>query len=339
MEHNLHEEAWTQDAEQHEEAAAIEEAVEDFDEDIDERPGFAGFSPAAGGFSLAELAARAKAGIPVDGGIEFDTFGARAAEDMDAFVTDNRNSSEAKYNPIGEAGDEEKRVNAAKVVDWRETVAAMDAEARLNATRECLTRRDNYTPILRGLLDFCAEERSYEEIEEYLPTIPEFRLGGQSPRRYVYFLLRTGALDEIELGEDGEPVTQGMKDAAVAEGLDPEDVDTLIFDWRVVTTEVGTQIAEEFTPQNRIKKILAEYPDREANFMKLLKFCRTKRDFGQLEDYFRANASVIIDESTRLPLQIGSYVNKLGEVGALRWTDGWAITPEGEKVLEEHGIA
>ena len=294
-----------------------------WDEDIDEPR------------TLEQLKAMAAAGVPLPEGIEFETFGTRVAQEQEAFITDNRNSSEAKYNPIGEAGEEEKRIVAAKAVDWHETVAGMDEPARLNATRECLTRRDNFTPILQGVLEFCKTERSYDEIEEFVSTFPSFRLNAQSGRRYVFFLLRTGALDEIELGEDGEPLTQEMKDAAVAEGLDPEDVDTLIFDWRIKTTEVGEKIAAEFAPRARVLNLFARQPERLKTYLKVIEYCATKRNFEEISTFIDRISTPLIDAETRLPVGPGAYVNKLGETGALAWEDGWVATEVGRTILSE----
>ncbi len=99
---------------------------------------------------------------------------------------------------------------AAHPVDWKEKLAAMSDDERLEATVECLGRRPSFRRILRSVLELCLEERDSAEVEEYIETFPEFATNRQSARRYMFFLLRTGALQETAFDADGNVVDESV---------------------------------------------------------------------------------------------------------------------------------
>ena len=274
-----------------------------------------------------QTGAGAEQGASPEAPLAREQFGERTARQVGAFMEEGRPEAH-----IDHWGDRPKQI------DWREKLAAMDFDERVDAALASLKRRTTFRDILYGLLDFCMEERPYEEIEPYVESFVEFHRNRQSPRRYVQVLLRTGALEEIELDEQGEPITDEARNRAVEEGLDPDDLDTLVFDWRVVTTDVGRAAYERFTPSSRIADLIGADPEREAAFVDIMAFCRKSRFMGQIVDEFAGKAYLGIDEENRLPRQPSAYVEKLDRAGAVFW-DGkcWTLTEEGETFLQERG--
>lgn len=261
---------------------------------------------------------------PAAGHAAPEQFGGRVARQMDALIEEER--SPAHVDP--------KTAPRPERVDWREKLAGMDFDARVDATIATLKRRTTFRDILYGLLGFCMEERPYEEIEPYVQGFVEFHRNRQSPRRYVQMLLRTGALEEIELDEQGEVLTEEAKRQAVADGLDPEDLDTLVFDWRVVTTDAGRAAYERFSPGSRIAELIGADPAREEALVRIMEFCCEPRSMGQVVDEFSGSELLGIDEESRLPRQPSAYIEKLDRAGAVQW-DGerWKLTEQGEDYL------
>lgn len=116
---------------------------------------------------------------------------------------------------------------AARVDDWQARLDGMDSEARVQATLDCLGRRPSFARVLRAVLEHCRQERESGEVESYIETLPDFAANRQSARRYVFFLMRTGALSEVGYDADGNPVderavseVQGELSPAPAAGAD-----------------------------------------------------------------------------------------------------------------------
>ena len=97
---------------------------------------------------------------------------------------------------------------AARVDDWQGKLDAMSHEERVAATLDCLGRRPAFARVLRAVLEYCREERNSEDVEAYIETLQDFAANRQSPRRYVFFLMRTGALSEVGYDADGNMVDE-----------------------------------------------------------------------------------------------------------------------------------
>lgn len=261
-------------------------------------------------------------------------FGARAAEQVGALA--EMDFAERKASAFADgAGTADGSAKPRKDADYREALRQMSFDERVEATVECLGRRGTFRDILYGLLGFCTQERSYDDIEPYVESFTEFHRNRQEPRRYVFMLLRTGALEEIELGEDGSPLTEADRQAAIEGGLDPQDVDLLVFDWRVATTDVGRKVLEDYDPAARFKRLLADDPEREGALVRVMAFCRTPRSMGEIDDKFKGDALMGFDGQSGQMRQPSSYVGKLESAGMVFW-DGrsWILTEEGAACLE-----
>jgi hypothetical protein len=269
--------------------------------------------------------------VPLDKSVLSEySFGTRVAEQIHATTEVGRKEVGSKQD---HRDDEPPKSSAP--VDYHENLEKMDHDERVAATAECLNRRGSFRDILYGLLGFCVEEKSYEEIEPFVEGFVEFCRNRQEPRRYVFMLLRTGGLEEIELKEDGTPLTKEDKQAAIADGLEPEDVDVLVFDWRVATTEVGREVYADFNPSMRLKKLVEEYPDREEAFAQIMAFCREPQTMGAIDDKFKGKSLMGIDEACKQKRQPSSYVDKLGTAGAIAWSgSAWSLADAGKEYLK-----
>lgn len=264
-------------------------------------------------------------------------FGGRAAAQVGALVEADF-AGERKQ--AAAEGQERSKTAPQPTDDYRQKLVEMDFDQRVEATLECLGRRPTFRDILYGLLGFCQEEKSYEEIGPFVEGYADFHRNRQEPSRYVFMLLRTGALEEIELDEDGQPLTEERKQAAIDEGLAPEDVDLLVFDWRVVTTEVGAKVFEENDPASRFRRLLAQYPEREEAFAEIMEFCRSPRFMGQIDDEFKGSALLGFDDQTSQMRQPSSYLEKLERSGMIFWNNQhWVLTAEGQEYLDNRDTA
>ena len=97
---------------------------------------------------------------------------------------------------------------AARVDNWQAKLDAMSSDERVQATLDCLGRRPSFARVLRAVLEYCREERNSDDVEAYIETLPDFAANRQSARRYVVFLIRTGALAEVGYDAEGNPVDE-----------------------------------------------------------------------------------------------------------------------------------
>lgn len=278
--------------------------------------------------------------IPLDDELVLrEGFGTRAAQQMNAQMEENHAGSScaaARESACIDETDEEEESSTPRLEDYHDKLATMSFEDRVRATYECLNRRSSFRNILYGLLGFCSEEKSYEEIEPFCESFSEFKVNRQEPRRYVFMLLRTGALEEIEIDKEGNPLTEEAKLKAVEDGLAPEDLDTLVYDWRIVTTEVGAQVYEDFTPAARLADLLASLPEREEAFFQIMEFLREPRSMGVIDETFKGKELLGVDEATRLLRQPSSYIQKLDNAGAIEWSgSAWRLSQAGIDCLNQ----
>ncbi len=110
---------------------------------------------------------------------------------------------------------------AARVDNWQAKLDGMTYDERVQATLDCLGRRPSFARVLRAVLEYCREERNSDDVEAYIETLPDFAANRQSARRYVFFLMRTGALAEVGYDADGNPVDERTVQA-VQDELNPQ---------------------------------------------------------------------------------------------------------------------
>ena len=284
---------------------------------------------------LQALAAAAAAGKPIDAhALEGYEFGGRVACQTGAALTEDRREHEGSGSL---SVDDARRQDAARAHDYKKDLEPLSFDERVEKTMDCLERRASYRNILYGLLRFCCADRSYEEAEAYVEGFPEYKENRQLARRYVSFLLRTGAIEETELDENGLPITERERQVALDEGLAPEDLDLLVCDWSLGTTDVGREALDRFSPARRLRSLVESYDSVSVRTCAhVLDVCRTRRSIADINRLLAADPGLKRDSHTGvMGLQPSSYVNKLDHAGGLEWNDGWKTTEEGERILEE----
>ena len=225
---------------------------------------------------------------------------------------------------------------AARPQDWQSRLAGMDHAARVEATLECLRRKNNQKEILTDLLVFCQTEREEQETEAFLEAHKQFPDGYHSAHKYLFFMQRTGAIEEREYDSDGVLITDEMRDELREAGAPEEEIEDLAVEWRFITTDAGNEALERFNPADRTRAMLgAQKESRHPTFARLLTFCETPRSLADITTFLADDPGLERDPRTGvMRMQPSAYIGKLDEAGALTWEGGWKTTPGGMEVLE-----
>lgn len=225
---------------------------------------------------------------------------------------------------------------AARPQDWQSRLAAMDHDARVEATLECLRRKNNQKEILADLLVFCQIEREEQETEAFLEAHKQFADGYHSAHKYLFFMQRTGAIEEREYDSDGVLITEEMREELRSMGAPEEEVEDMAVEWRFITTDAGNEALERFNPTDRTRAMLsAQKESRHPTFARLLEFCETPRSLADITTFLADDPGLEKDPRTGvMHMQPSAYIGKLDEAGALTWEGGWKTTPGGMEVLE-----
>lgn len=279
-------------------------------------------------------------------------FGCKAAERIGA---DLSGSNEEREKSLEELAERDRMVQAARPVDWQAKLADMDFDARVDATLESFGRRPTFKNILRGLLEYCKEEKPSEEVERYVEGFPEYAANRQSALRYAFFMQRTGALAELAYDAEGNLVeepgeaevaeTPGQEVADpqdkcgpdVSEGQDPEAcAEDRIAEYRYITTDVGKKALELSDPLHSLRELLeSEGPTRRETYLRILSFCEERRMLAQISELLIGDPGLEIDDRGIVHMQPNAYIGKLDKAGGLSWDNGWILTEGGRQILAE----
>lgn len=277
--------------------------------------------------------ARKTEGMSLDDPSEFE-FGAKVAEQIGADLSGDRDE-EGKQKTLDEH--EIAMREAARPQNWKAQLAAMSHEERVDAVLECLGRKNNQKEILYDLLVFCSTERGEQETEAFLEGHKQFADGYHSAHKYLFFMQRTGGIEEREYDSDGALITDAMRDELRAMGESEEDIEDLAVEWRFMITEVGREALERFNPTDRTRDMLAQQKEsRHPTFKRLLEFCSEQpRSLDEITTFLAADPGLEKDPRTGvMHMQPSAYIGKLDQAGALTWEGGWKTTPGGMEVLE-----
>lgn len=276
--------------------------------------------------------ARMTEGVDLDDPAELE-FGGKVAHQIGADMSgDHDEESKTKSDERDEA-----MRAAARPLDWRAKLAEMDHDARVAATVECLGRKNNQKEILYDLLVFCQTERGEAETEAFLEAHKQFADGYHSAQKYLYFMERTGAIEEREYDSDGVLITEEMRDELRAMGAPEEEIEDMAVEWRFLTTEAGNEAIAQFDPADRTREMLASQKEsRHPTFKRLLTFCSEQpRSLDEITTFLANDPGLEKDQRTGvMRMQPSAYIGKLDQAGALTWEGGWKTTPGGMEVLE-----
>lgn len=271
-------------------------------------------------------------GMDLDNPAELE-FGGKVAQQIGADMSGDHDE-EAKTKSDGH---EEAMRAAARPMDWRAKLAEMSHEERVEATLECLGRKNNQKEIIYDLLVFCTTERGEAETEAFLEAHKQFADGYHSAQKYLYFMERTGAIEEREYDSDGVLITDEMRDELREMGAPEEEIEDLAVEWRFLTTDAGREAIEQFNPADRTREMLASQKEtRHPTFKRLLEFCEERpRSLDEITTFLANDPGLEKDPRTGvMHMQPSAYIGKLDQAGALTWEGGWKTTPGGMEVLK-----
>uniref|UniRef100_A0A7C9NC87 Uncharacterized protein n=1 Tax=Muribaculaceae bacterium Z82 TaxID=2304548 RepID=A0A7C9NC87_9BACT len=186
--------------------------------------------------------------------------------------------------------------------------------------------RQAFLRILQRCRDEAVELANLEATVEEVPGYPKLK---QPPYFPIRWLHETGALEELYLDSDGR-----LHDGAEVAELDEDAFDDLVVAFAYRTTELGSKLAERFSPRNRLAQLLADEPDRQQTYCELLAFLTQKRSFAQIEALLRGRDVLVGTARDGIALQPSLFIDKLESVGAVAYDGGWQTTPEGKELIE-----
>jgi hypothetical protein len=168
------------------------------------------------------------------------------------------------------------------------------------------------------------------DLEELVLALPEFKKATQPPYFLIEWLVETGALSFTEVDAEGLPITDERR-----EGKTEDEIDDLIEDMIIETTEVGKEALRVFDPRQRLAALLQDHPDRLHTYLEVLEFLMEKHSYTEIDQLLR-NRPVLMSGRAPddRPMQPSVFVDKLAAAGGIIYDEGWIITPEGRAMLE-----
>ncbi len=212
-----------------------------------------------------------------------------------------------------------------------EQLVEMTFDERVASIRKMMDA-PRFREIYFGILNFCCEQRTLGQVEEKIGTFPEFEYCGQNQYRLIINLEDAGALERAELDENGDVVTEDMK-----EGLTEDEIDDLVLDYAFTTTDAGRVVRDEMQPSNRMEELMSMFPKRVKAYCQVLEFCKTPRSFKEIDALLKGSEvlrSGSANTITNIPLQPSVFIEQLERSGGLVWKGSWNITEGGKKYLE-----
>lgn len=218
----------------------------------------------------------------------------------------------------------------------KEALEAMTDQERIDRIRESVERTPIQREILYQILLYFQDAHSYEEGEDFIANHKEYRSRMQAPRILIDILVRAGGIDVEELDCDGQVITEEMKDELRELEAPEDEIEDLIVDWRLTTSEAGKAFLDSYTPASRLQKLVDRIPEQAHIYTDLLAFCRQKQTLGAINNQFPTASMPRTDGDANSPhIQVSTFVSRLDEAGGLTWEDGWLTTKEGEEFLAE----
>lgn len=239
-----------------------------------------------------------------------------------------------------------------KTIDGIDAIRARDmARAELEAEQEAqppadertfdekvdhlmgvVTRTSRYREILRKTLVYCRTRRPLPEVEDRIQEYPEYPYAAQNPYRLIRFLVDADGIDLLEIDEEGAVVTPDRK-----VGLTEDEIDDLIVEFQLETTDVGDEVARRLEPNLRIADLLRQMPVRFDSYKKVMEFCREPHGIKEINALFedvdlKALGTMNSDDS--IPIQPSVFVDKLERAGAMYWDGKWKLTASGKTFID-----
>lgn len=205
-------------------------------------------------------------------------------------------------------------------------------EEQVAEVRAVVNGKASHREILRKILAYCIELRELGDIERTVQAYPEFAYAAQNPYRLIAYLVDGGGLEQVDLDEYGDIVTDERK-----QGLSEDEVDDLVLTYGFATTAAGRVVADEMAPRKRIDKLLSHMPERFDAYVDLLDFCREPKSMTAIDNLFGGrdlSHLKSLNTGSTVAIKPSAFVDKLERAGGIVWKDGWVLTDEGKTFLE-----
>jgi hypothetical protein len=204
-------------------------------------------------------------------------------------------------------------------------------EQKVDRTIQLLLSNNLNRPTLYRILSATvAEPMRLFDLEDLIQATPEFKNATQPPYFLIEWLVKTEALSFTEVDAQGLPVTDERR-----EGKTEDEIDDMIEDMIIETTDVGRETLATFDPQQRLVDLLQDVPERSDTYLELLDFLTEKHSYGEVDQLLRGRSVLTSGRAQDdRPMQPSVFVDKLAAAGGIIFDKGWVITPEGRALLE-----
>lgn len=202
--------------------------------------------------------------------------------------------------------------------------ATYEAPEEISVTEHLATLIHDMAPYkaqLLGIVAFCEEEKTAEEIDEMLEPLREHRVCTYSPINLRTILVNAGALIYNDNDEEAEEVTDEEGNLVL-----PEETATPTW----LATEEALAFCASLNPYADLLKALENDSDYVDAYVQVLQLCSGEGCKVSTIEH-TLNDSGILDGSAKQP---GYFVGKLEDLGAIEWKGAWQITPLGLQYLE-----
>lgn len=178
-----------------------------------------------------------------------------------------------------------------------------------------------YKSQLLGIIEFCEEEKTAEEINEMLEPLREHRVCTYSPINLRTILVGAGALSYNDNDEEDEEITDEDGNLVIPE-------QTNIPTW--VATEEALAFCASLNPYADLLAALENDSEFVEVYVQVLELCSGEGSSISVIEH-TINDSGKLDGAIKQP---GYFVGKLEDLGAIEWKGAWRITPLGLQYLE-----
>lgn len=208
------------------------------------------------------------------------------------------------------------------------------AEERIARVVDALYNHPRHRELLYKTLDFCREERAFEDAETFIEAQPERAQALQTPYELVRFLVREGGLGLVRYDAEGCAIDDEREAQLREQGADDDVIADLVARRTVTTAPAGLAAVELLAPERRIAACANNVPARRAAFVRLLDFCREPRSLDEVKQFFEGDS--VLEPSARTAgqkLHAVYFIDRLNEAGGLVWDGSWVTTEAGKRYL------
>jgi hypothetical protein len=169
-----------------------------------------------------------------------------------------------------------------------------------NRVSGLLASEPGYRWTLLKMLEYCAEPRSFLEVQEFVLGLLKGKVGIYTPDVLLQWLEETGGLEQSQIDGEG----------------------------RWLTTPAGVEAIEAFGQGQPLRTLLTSQPEYSKVYLEILEFCSQPRRRQEIEEEIAGDSTI---QSSRL--HPAYFIDQLEKHGGLEWRGNrWQTTPDGKGV-------